>query len=448
MKIKGHNVSLLDNAGKLINMLMLSRMKENPVMVGLILNNCVIANADAGLAYTIYDNNQGFFRIFINFEFFENVEKHVKDIDASKKPYYLLFAIYHELTHHILKHFTRPKIREYRKKYPELVNALIDYHVNYFVDNTIGGGTTKDFIKKTGGIDYEMLDSIRKQLKIEEDLPFSKYQPPILEEQLIKWFLDRADKDEIEKAFKNIPMIGDHSKFKFEDDEIEEGKASDMFLDGKINIMMESAVREAGTSSGELYERWLEINKRDPYLDFIQVDATLRSLTRGRDRRTYSRINRHHPFSRILRKGATPDTLPPLCVLVDCSGSIGDEELKKFNEIMGGYVEKGGSLEVIYWSDCRITEKNFHRNITSWEQVRKLRPAGSGGTDISYAYDFIAEEYSGHKVTICVITDGYWTIEPMPKNVVKSYFVLTERAYKREIQEAYPGSIVKMIKVD
>lgn len=449
MKIKNHEISLMENPNKLVNMLLTSRMGEDPMMSVLLLNNCTIKNTDEGIAHTVYNNDHGLFNIFINFDYFENIEKYVANIHTEKKSFYLLFGLYHELTHNILKHFSRKKIKDYSKKYHNLVNGIIDYNVNYFVDDIIGGNLVWDFIGKAGFINYDMLDLIRKGLKIKEELPFSKYSPPPLEEFLIEWFIERADQEELEKTFGNIAAIGDHDKFKFEDEELKEGSVADAILDGKVNVMMESAVSGGySKSSSSLYERWLEINKKDPYLNFIQVDATLRSLTKGKERRTYSRINRHHPFSNIIRKGTTPETMPPLCILIDCSGSISDKDLKKFTEIMGGYIDKGGSLEVIYWSSSPIDDNNFHRNITSWEQVRKLKPESSGGTDIRYAYEFIAKEYKDDKVTICVITDGYWTIEPLPENVSKSYFVLTEDYAMKSIQEAYPGSIVKMIKVN
>ena len=105
---------------------------------------------------------------------------------------------------------------------------------------------------------------------------------------------------------------------------------------------------------------------------------------------------------------------------------------------MNGYLKKDDSkiIDVIYWSSCEITEKNFHSNITDIKDILKLKPYSSGGTEIKYLDDFI-EEYYKYPITLLNLTDGYFEYRKIPKHVAEYFFILTQEEEKKEMEKYY-----------
>ena len=126
--------------------------------------------------------------------------------------------------------------------------------------------------------------------------------------------------------------------------------------------------------------------------------------------------------------GNTDPAIEEVWAFVDCSGSIANEQLKKFLLELYALVRTFRcTLHLVYW-DTQVRE--VYRNLQSEKEVLESLPHSGGGTDINAVYRWL----SGNKVrpdVMVILTDGdFGTLtDPgfRPQMKARTVLVLSER---------------------
>ena len=395
----------------------------------------VSENNKDSLAYTYYNYDNERIKIHINFS-------KIEENDFSKDE--IMFIILHEYLHNYYYHFTRMK-EEFEENHT-LSNIITDYYINEMLFRILN----TDF--KSKGLDIVnqkiMKDLAEKQNK---KFPFNYNDKP-LENTMYKWFKDNL---KMMMLSDGTGKFDDHetsrqkskdSKDKYNSKREKEGKPSmsDTNLEeiqkNKINAIEEEIISSTGYSKEEadLVRHKEEIVKKNDFLNTLKLKRIINNKLQQNTIRSYKRMSRKRQSEDIIFKGKEKRYGNKVIVALDVSGSISDNDLKIFYEMLNGLLNKHKddlTLDVIYWSSCKITEKNYHKNIKSVTDLMKFKIHSSGGTVLDYLHEFINTEYKNKPIILINITDG-WFSKPeldIPKNVLQYYFVLTENNEKEII---------------
>ncbi len=174
----------------------------------------------------------------------------------------------------------------------------------------------------------------------------------------------------------------------------------DELMSEKVNHEIETAQRcnQWGSLSGDLralIESTL-VSKQNFRAILSQFRASILSTKRHLTR---MRPNRRYGFDAM---GSQYAYSTRLLVAVDVSGSVPDEDIKKFLAVINRFFKQGiESIEVIEFDSKITTEKPLLLK----QATRSIRVTGRGGTNFQPAIDFYYdhEEYDG----LVFLTDGY-----------------------------------------
>ena len=181
----------------------------------------------------------------------------------------------------------------------------------------------------------------------------------------------------------------------------------DELMTEKVNHEIETAQRcnQWGSLGGDLkalIESTL-ISKQNFRAILSQFRASILSTKRHLTR---MRPNRRYGFDAM---GSQYAYSTRLLVAVDVSGSVPDEDIKKFLAVINRFFKQGiESIDVIEF-DSRITTE---KPIALKQATGSIRISGRGGTNFQPAIDFYYEheEYDG----LVLLTDGYAAIPKLP----------------------------------
>jgi predicted metal-dependent peptidase len=181
----------------------------------------------------------------------------------------------------------------------------------------------------------------------------------------------------------------------------------DELMSEKVNHEIETAQRcnQWGSLGGDLkalIESTL-VSKQNFRAILSQFRATILSTKRHLTR---MRPNRRYGFDAM---GSQYAYSTRLLVAVDVSGSVPDEDIKKFLAVINRFFKQGiEQIEVIEF-DSRITTE---KPMLLKQATGNIRVTGRGGTDFQPAIDFYYEheEYDG----LVFLTDGYAPVPKLP----------------------------------
>ena len=181
----------------------------------------------------------------------------------------------------------------------------------------------------------------------------------------------------------------------------------DELMTEKVNHEIETAQRcnQWGSLSGELkalIESTL-VSKQNFRAILSQFRASILSSKRHLTR---MRPNRRYGFDAM---GSQYAYSTRLLVAVDVSGSVPDEDIKKFLAVINRFFKQGiEQIEVIEFDSQITTEKPLKLK----QATNGIRVIGRGGTNFQPAIDFYYEheEYDG----LVFLTDGYAAIPKLP----------------------------------
>ncbi|MEY4331787.1 MAG: hypothetical protein RLZZ196_525 [Bacteroidota bacterium] len=305
--------------------------------------------------------------IYFNRDFFNKLS--VKQVE---------FVIAHEILHNVFDHLSRNEGRD-----RSIFNAATDYCVNgQLVRDKIGDHNLPDIkifhdSKYYGWSAEQVYDDI-----------FEKYDNEQLAAlgQLLDDHVDWGDQD------------GQNGQPKYSKDELRQ-----------IRDEMREAVMQAAQAAGagnvpasiarmikELTEpkmNWREILRQ-------QIQSTIKNDF------SFMRPNRKGWHMNAVLPGQNFDTTIDICVAIDMSGSIGDEQAKDFISEIKGIMQEFRDFNMKLWCfDTRVyNEADF--NGYNCDEFDDYQVKGGGGTEFDANWDYMKAHDIQPKKFI-MFTDGY-----------------------------------------
>lgn len=306
--------------------------------------------------------------IFFNREFFEPLT--VKNIE---------FVIAHEILHNVFDHLGRTENRNRR-----IFNAAADYCVNgQLIRDRIGEQPPKIQIfhdqKYYGWSAEQVYDDIFNKLDEEELAALG---------QMLDEHVDWGDGDGKEGQ----------GKPKYTKEELKQ-----------IRDEMREAVMQAAQAAGAGN---VPASIARMIKDLTEPKMNWRDILR---QQIQSVIKNDFTFMRPNRKGWHMNAILPgqnvqetidICVSIDMSGSIGDEQAKDFLTEIKGIMEEYKDFKIKVWCfDTKVyNEKDFDGYTI--DEFNEYEPMGGGGTEFDVNWDYMKENDINPKKFI-MFTDGY-----------------------------------------
>jgi predicted metal-dependent peptidase len=287
------------------------------------------------------------------------------------------FVIAHEILHAVFDHMGRREGRD-----PKIFNIACDFAVNgQIVRDRIGDHNLPDIkifhdTKYYGKSAEEIYDDIYEQMDDEELAALG---------QLLDEHLDPSGE-------------GKDGQPQYSKDELK-----------KIRDEMREAVMQAAQAAGagnvpasiarmikDLTEpkmNWREILRQ-------QIQSTIKNDY------TFMRPNRKGWHMSAILPGTNYDETIDICVAIDMSGSIGDEQAKDFLTEIKGIMEEYKDFKIKLW--CFDTDVYNEQDFNGYnmDEFLDYEPMGGGGTDFDVNYEYMKE----HNITpkkFIMFTDGY-----------------------------------------
>lgn len=280
----------------------------------------------------------------------------------------MVFVVAHEVMHPMLEHTTRRGLRE-----PRRWNQAADYVINKFLADEKIGKLTKGVLHNdqlyqagggtTDGI-YELIppnDADGPGTGNGHGDPLDDCQdgggtPAEIAQQAAEW------KVKVAQAAQAAKMAGKLS--------VNAQRLVGDILEAKVN--------------------WREVLQR--------------FLVKARsDERSYTRPNRRFMPQGLIMPTVSGEQMGELVFAVDCSGSIGEEELNQFaGEIKRAQQDTNPSVIHILYFDSRV--RHYDRFERGEDVV--IQPHGGGGTDFAPVFDYI-REHGIQPAAIAFLTDMY-----------------------------------------
>ena len=307
--------------------------------------------------------------IYFNREFFTPLS--IKQVE---------FVIAHEILHNVFDHMSR---REGRK--PDIFNIAADYCVNGQIvrdgigDHNIEGIKIFHDKKYYGMGAEEIYDKIYDEMD-EEQL---KALGQLLDEH-IDWGDDGDG---------NSPGRPKYSKEELKQirDEMREAtvQAAQAAGAGNVPANIQRMIKELT----EPKMNWREIIRQ-------QIQSTIK------DDFSFMRPNRKGWHMGAILPGTNFKETIDICVAIDMSGSIGDDQAKDFLSEIKGIMQEYQDFNIKVWCfDTRVyNEADF--NGYSMDEFDEYKPVGGGGTEFDANWEYMKENDINPKKFI-MFTDGY-----------------------------------------
>ena len=174
--------------------------------------------------------------------------------------------------------------------------------------------------------------------------------------------------------------------------------------------MLDQAIRQGailagkmGSGGSRVIKELLEpkVNWREELREFVTSIAT------GKDMSSWRKPNRRHLHTGLYVPSMVGETMGPMVVAIDTSGSIGQREVDEFAaELCAICNEVSPESVTLLWWDTEVRgEQRFERG--EYEAMRgNLKPAGGGGTTFACVPVYI-DRLGIKPEAMVVLTDGY-----------------------------------------
>ena len=323
--------------------------------------------------------------LFFNTQFFNAMDN--KEIE---------FVIAHEILHCVFDHLGRRDDRD-----PMLYNIAADYIVNNLLVRDKIGHKPKlvdcfqDF-KYDGWTSEEVYDELFKEAE-ENGKEFLKQLGEMLDEHLDmddEGDGDSGDQDEKDSQGNNVSK----SKPKYSKEQVKQIKESI-----KEGMMQAAQSAGAGNVPGEIQRMIKELT--EPKMNWREI---LRQQIQ-------STIKHDFTFSRPSRKGWHTGAVLPgmnfqdtidICISLDMSGSIGDQQAKDFLGEIQGIMDEYKEYNIKLWCfDTKVyNEQDFSAD--GGDSLLDYDIMGGGGTEFMCNWDYMKDHGITPKKFI-MFTDGY-----------------------------------------
>ena len=306
--------------------------------------------------------------IYFNRKFFEPLS--IKQVE---------FVIAHEILHNVFDHMGR---REGRK--PDIFNIAADYCVNGQIvrdgigDHNIEGIKIFHDKKYYGMGAEEIYDKIYDEMD-EEQL---KALGQLLDEH-IDWGEDSKDGSGRPKYSKE--------ELKQIRDEMREAtmQAAQAAGAGNVPANIQRMIKELT----EPKMNWREIIRQ-------QIQSTIK------DDFSFMRPNRKGWHMGAILPGTNFKETIDICVAIDMSGSIGDDQAKDFLSEIKGIMQEYQDFNIKVWCFDTSVYNEADFNGYSMDEFDEYEPMGGGGTEFDANWEYMKENDIQPKKFI-MFTDGY-----------------------------------------
>ena len=317
--------------------------------------------------------------------FYYNVD-FVKKLSVKK----LEFLFAHEICHCVFDHFGRVGSRD-----RQLSNIAQDYAVNQIlVDERIGDKITEVEIcqdNKYRGMAWEEIydELYEKAEKIPMDQLLAELGD-LLDDHINDDGNGGGGDKEGDKDGKGRPGM---SK--------EEAQA---IRDEIKQAMIQSAAAAGAGKTPASIQRLIK-DLTEPKMNWRElIRMNIQSIIRNDY--SFTRPSRKGQMSGAILPGMKNDETIDVCVAIDMSGSIGDEDAKVFLSEIKGIMDQYADFKINLW--CFDTDIYAHEEIThdNSEALLEYEPKGGGGTDFMANWEWMKENDIVPKKFI-MFTDGY-----------------------------------------
>lgn len=305
------------------------------------------------------------------------------------------FVIAHEILHCVFDHLIRREDRN-----PMLYNISADYIVNnLLVRDRIGKKPSivdcyQDF-KYEGWTSEEVYDDLFEEAKKNGE-DFLKQLGEMLDEHI-----DWEDGDGNEGEGKDKEGGGEgkgKGRPSYTKEELKQ-------IRDEIKENMISAAQSAGAGNTPAGVQRIIKDLTEPKMNWReiirqQIQSTIK------DDFTFQRPNRKSWHTGAILPGMNFQESLDICVSIDMSGSIGDEQAKDFLSEIKGIMEEFRDYKIKVW--CFDTKVYNEQDFTSenGEDLSEYEVIGGGGTDFMANWHYMKEEDIVPKKFI-MFTDGY-----------------------------------------
>lgn len=298
------------------------------------------------------------------------------------------FLFGHEVLHVVYDHLGRRENRD-----PVLSNIAADYCVNSdLIDHNIGQKITAVPIlydRKYRGMSFEeVYDDLYKNA---EKIDMQKLIDQVLDEHLEEGDSNDGDGDQDnEDGSKRRPRLSKEGKKELRD-EIKDAvlQAAQACGAGDLPAGVQRLIKDLTESVIDWRELLLQ-----------QIQSTIKSDF------SWMRPNRRGWHTDAILPGMKPDETVDICIAIDTSGSIGEEELKIFLSEIKGIMDSYQDYTIKVWSfDTEVynLQEFTHENM---KDILEYEPQGGGGTDFEANWYYMKENDIQPKKLV-VFTDGY-----------------------------------------
>jgi len=304
--------------------------------------------------------------IYFNREFFEKLT--VKQVE---------FVIAHEILHNVFDHMTRRESRN-----PQVFNIAADYCVN--------GQLVRDRIG-----DHQIPD-----IKIFHD---SKYYGMGAEEVYDRIF-DEYDQEELEALGQLLDehvdwgADGKPGQPKYTKEELKEIR--DEIREATIQAAQAAGAGHTPASVQRMIKELTEPKMNWREILRQQIQSTIKNDY------TFMRPNRKGWHMSAILPGTQFQETIDICVAIDMSGSIGDEQAKDFLSEIKGIMQEYRDFKIKVWCfDTKVYNEQDYDGY-SMDEFDEYQPMGGGGTDFEANWEYMKENDIQPKKFI-MFTDGY-----------------------------------------
>jgi predicted metal-dependent peptidase len=313
--------------------------------------------------------------IFFNREFFTPMT--TKQIE---------FVIAHEIMHNVFDHLGRQEGRDKR-----VFNIAADYCVNgQLVRDRIGDLPPKEIKifhdpKYYGKSAEEIYDEIYEKYDEEQLQALGQ-----LLDDHVDWGKGSGDGDDNQQGNGGRPSYT-KEELKAIRDEIREAtmQAAQAAGAGNTPASVQRMIKELT----EPKMNWREILRQ-------QIQSTIRNDF------TFQRPNRKGWHMSAILPGMNYDETIDICVSIDMSGSIGDEQAKDFLSEIKGIMQEYKDFKIKLW--CFDTQVYNEADYDGYcmDEFDDYEPMGGGGTEFDANWEYMKENDINPKKFI-MFTDGY-----------------------------------------
>ena len=294
----------------------------------------------------------------------------------------LEFLFGHEVLHAVYGHMDRRQERD-----PKIFNIACDYCVNAdLLDQKIGERITVVPIlyntKYTGWTAEAVYDDLMENADKEE---LSKLMQQMLDEHL------DGDGGEGDEQGSSRPKLSDEERAAIKD-ELKEA-------------VLNAAKAEANAGNLPAGIRRMIQDLTHPVINWRElIDQQIQSTIKNDF--TWARPSRKGWHTDAIMPGVTPGTQIDVCVAIDTSGSIREDDIKAFLGEIKGIMEQYDEYVVRVWSfDTEVYNEQLFTS-DNVQDIIEYQPEGGGGTDFMANWNYMKGNGIEPKKFI-MFTDGW-----------------------------------------